>query len=168
MRKTFAILVLCGGLAAGLLLVVAYDLDAIGAALGAADWSGFATICAVHAVFIALLGAAWWALVPHASPLTFIWARLIRDAGADLLPLSQVGGYAMGARAATLRGVPAQVAIASTVVDVTLGYKLPKQGLTISGTVANLLDSTTPDVLGAPIPHRFAWLQVAYDWNGLR
>jgi uncharacterized protein (DUF1800 family) len=29
-------------------------------------------------------------------------------------------------------------------------------------------DSTTPDVLGAPIPHRFAWLQVAYDWDGLR
>ena len=48
MRKTFAILVLCGGVAAGVLLVVAYDLDAVGAALGAAGWSGFATICAVH------------------------------------------------------------------------------------------------------------------------
>jgi iron complex outermembrane receptor protein len=54
------------------------------------------------------------------------------------------------------------------VVDLTLGYKLPKQGVTISGTVANLLDDRTPDVLGAPIPRRFAWLQVAYDFDGLR
>jgi iron complex outermembrane receptor protein len=55
-----------------------------------------------------------------------------------------------------------------TVVDVTLGYKLPDQGITISGTVANALDNQTPDVLGAPIPRRFAWLQVAYDWDGLQ
>ncbi len=57
---------------------------------------------------------------------------------------------------------------ARTVVDITLGYKLPVQGMTISGTVANLLDNHDPDVLGAPIPRRFAWLQVAYDLDGLR
>ena len=54
------------------------------------------------------------------------------------------------------------------VVDLTLGYKLPKQKLTFSGTVANLLDDKHPDVLGAPIPGCLAWLQVAYDWDGLR
>ena len=54
------------------------------------------------------------------------------------------------------------------VVDVTLGYKLVGPGVTISGTVANLGDNKTPDVLGAPIPGRLAWLQVAYDWDGLR
>lgn len=54
------------------------------------------------------------------------------------------------------------------VVDVTLGYKLLDQHLTISGTVANLANNKTPDVLGAPIPGRLAWLQVAYDWDGLR
>jgi iron complex outermembrane receptor protein len=52
------------------------------------------------------------------------------------------------------------------VVDVTLGYKL--RDITITGTVANLADNKTPDVLGAPIPGRLAWLQVAYDWDGLR
>ncbi|HEX5061947.1 MAG TPA: TonB-dependent receptor [Kofleriaceae bacterium] len=57
---------------------------------------------------------------------------------------------------------------ARMVLDLSLGYKLPKQGITISGTVANLLDNNDPDVLGAPIPRRFAWLQVAYDWDGLR
>jgi iron complex outermembrane receptor protein len=54
------------------------------------------------------------------------------------------------------------------VVDVTLGYRLPKYGVTISGTVANLFDDPVPDVLGAPEPGRFAWLQVIYDYNGLR
>jgi iron complex outermembrane receptor protein len=59
--------------------------------------------------------------------------------------------------------VPARV-----VVDITVGYKLAKQGVTISGTVANLLDNNDPDVLGAPIPRRFMWLQLAYDWDGLK
>jgi hypothetical protein len=54
------------------------------------------------------------------------------------------------------------------VVDVTAGYRLPQLGLTMTATVADLLDNTTPDVLGAPVPHRFAWLQVAYDFDGLR
>jgi len=57
---------------------------------------------------------------------------------------------------------------ARVVVDVTLGYKLPKQGLTISGTVSNLFDDPVPDVLGAPEPGRLAWLQVVYDYNGLK
>jgi iron complex outermembrane receptor protein len=54
------------------------------------------------------------------------------------------------------------------VVDVTAGYRLPRVGLTVTGTVSDLLDNTTLDVLGAPVPHRFAWLQVAYDIDGLR
>jgi iron complex outermembrane receptor protein len=54
------------------------------------------------------------------------------------------------------------------VVDVTMGYRLPKQKITISGTVANLFDDQVPDVLGAPIPRRLMWLQLAYDFDGLR
>lgn len=57
---------------------------------------------------------------------------------------------------------------ARIVTDVTVGYKLPKYGVTISGTVSNLFDDPVPDVLGAPEPGRFAWLQVVYDYNGLR
>jgi outer membrane receptor for ferrienterochelin and colicins len=53
------------------------------------------------------------------------------------------------------------------VVDLTLGYRLPKYGMTISGTVANLFDDNVPDVLGAPEPGRYAWLQVMYDYKGL-
>jgi outer membrane receptor for ferrienterochelin and colicin len=54
------------------------------------------------------------------------------------------------------------------VMDVSAGYKIPKAGVTISATVANVLDSTDLDVLGSPTPHRFAWLQLVYDWDGLR
>ena len=54
------------------------------------------------------------------------------------------------------------------VFDVTIGYKLPEQNLTFSGTVANVLDDRVPDVLGAPLPRRYAWLQVAYQFQGLK
>ncbi len=54
------------------------------------------------------------------------------------------------------------------VADITAGYKLPKQRITITGTVANVFDDQVPDVLGAPIPRRLMWLQLSYDWDGLR
>jgi putative membrane protein len=49
-----------------------------------------------------------------------VWGRLVRDAGSELLPLSQVGGYVLGARAVSLTGVAGTMATASTIVDVTL------------------------------------------------
>ena len=44
----------------------------------------------------------------------------MRDAGSDLLPVSSLGGDLMGARVAVLGGVTPILALASTVVDVTL------------------------------------------------
>jgi putative membrane protein len=44
---------------------------------------------------------------------------MIRDSASETLPLSQVGGFVLGARAATLAGVPAALAAASTIVDIT-------------------------------------------------
>jgi putative membrane protein len=43
----------------------------------------------------------------------------VRDSAGEVLPLSQFGGFVIGARAVALRGVPAAEAYASTVVDVT-------------------------------------------------
>ncbi len=31
-----------------------------------------------------------------------------------------------------------------------------------------MFDDRNPDVLGAPIPGRLMWLQLSYDWDGLR
>ena len=44
----------------------------------------------------------------------------MRDSGAEVLPLSQLGGFVMGARAAALSGMSSTLAVASTVVDVTM------------------------------------------------
>jgi glycosyltransferase 2 family protein len=68
------------------------------------------------------MGTAWWALLPGTKPLIFIWGRLVRDAGSEVLPLSQVGGYVLGARAVAFAGVPGTPAAASTIVDVSLEF----------------------------------------------
>ena len=44
---------------------------------------------------------------------------MVREAAGDLLPFSHIGGIALGARATILHGVPAPLAFASTIVDVT-------------------------------------------------
>lgn len=57
---------------------------------------------------------------------------------------------------------------AGLVADLTAGYEIPSQGLAFELTCANLLDNREPDVLGAPTPRRFAFLQASYRFDGLR
>jgi putative membrane protein len=47
---------------------------------------------------------------------------MVRDASANCLPFSQVGGFVFGARAVTLHGIEWHTATASTVVDVTAEF----------------------------------------------
>jgi putative membrane protein len=47
---------------------------------------------------------------------------MVRDASANCLPFSQVGGFVFGARAVTLHGFSWPLATASTVVDVTAEF----------------------------------------------
>jgi putative membrane protein len=44
---------------------------------------------------------------------------MVRDGAAEVLPFSQLGGMALGVRAAILHGIAAPLAIASMIVDVT-------------------------------------------------
>jgi glycosyltransferase 2 family protein len=112
---------LVGGFALTVLLVLHFGAPAVAAALGAAGISGLAIIAVAHLAVIVVMGFAWWLLAPEAGkPMVFVWARLIRDSGAEILPLSQVGGYVLGARALILHGVATAVAVAATVVDLTL------------------------------------------------
>ncbi|HEY1300130.1 MAG TPA: lysylphosphatidylglycerol synthase domain-containing protein [Stellaceae bacterium] len=110
--------------AAGLVLigvlVARVGVGPVAAALAAIGWPGFAAICLIHLGLIAVMGLAWWALLPQARVWVMIWGRLVRDSAAEVLPLSQVGGFVLGARAATLGGVTGSDAAASTIVDVTL------------------------------------------------
>ncbi|HUQ06037.1 MAG TPA: TonB-dependent receptor [Kofleriaceae bacterium] len=59
--------------------------------------------------------------------------------------------------------VPARV-----VLDATLGWSDPEKGWTVSATVANVTDDNTPDVLGAPRPGRYGWVQLGYRYDGLK
>ncbi len=113
------------GLFLGVLLTVAlvfyFGAPAVGAALRTAGLAGLAIIAAVHLVAIVVTGLAWRLLLARpAKAWVFLWGRLMRDAASDLLPVSQVGGYVVGARAVILHGISRAVAAASTVVDVTL------------------------------------------------
>jgi putative membrane protein len=85
-------------------------------------WTGFALFCLCALLLFVLLGAAWQVLLP-AGCAPRLWllvcARLVRDAGAEVLPFSQIGGIALGVRAAILQGLAAPLAAASMIVDVT-------------------------------------------------
>jgi putative membrane protein len=111
------------GLLLGTCIVGYYGFGAVGSALIAIRWSGFFVVLAYHLALIWFLGLAWYIALPPprpSGPLTMVWGRLIRDSGSEVLPLSQLGGFVMGARAAIVAGLPGPLSFASTVVDVTL------------------------------------------------
>src|SRR5207248_948965 len=88
----------------------------------AVGWGGFAILCLYSLALFLLLGAAWHVLLRDSSLAAlkvFVWARLVRDAAAEVLPLSQLGGIVLGARAAMLHGVSPTLDFASRIVDVT-------------------------------------------------
>jgi putative membrane protein len=120
-----AALLLLLGLAGATALVAWIGAGAIAATLLTVGWGGFALICGVHFCLIALNGIAWYALTLDVAarrwPM-FIWARLVRTAAADVLPLSQLGGPAAGIRVAILHDLPGAIAAASVIVDVAIEF----------------------------------------------
>src|SRR3984893_12405038 len=110
------------GFALALYLVMYVGLGAVFSAAVTVGWSGFAILCFYASGVFLLLGAAWYVLLPDSSPTrlwVFVWARMVRDAAAEVLPFSQLGGIVLGARAAILHGVATPLAFASMIVDVT-------------------------------------------------
>ena len=103
-------------------LIGYFGADTVIRSLLAVGWAGFVTICLIHLALMALMGIAWWTLLPGARPWISIWGRMVRDAGSEVLPLSQVGGYLLGARAIAIAGIPGTAAAASTIVDVSLEF----------------------------------------------
>ena len=110
------------GLAAIAALVIHSGAAPVARSLLAVGIVGFAAICLIHLVLIAVMGIAWWALLPGAKPWAAIWARLVRDSASEVLPLSQIGGYVLGARALAVAGVSRSDAAAGTIVDVSLEF----------------------------------------------
>ena len=110
------------GLATAVYLVFYVGLGSVFSAIGSLGWSGFALLCGLGLALYALLSVGWFVLIPG-NPAkrwpTFFWGRAVRDFAGEVLPLSQFGGFVIGARAIALHGISAADAYASTVVDVT-------------------------------------------------
>ena len=105
-------------------------LPAIARAFGAVGVDGFGLVVLMHVPLIALLGAAWWSIGrtnPRAVLPSFIAARLARDSVAELLPFSQVGGFAAGVHVLSLTGIAARAGARSLFADLLMefGAKLP-------------------------------------------
>ena len=86
--KVIPIIAAIVGLAMIGTLVGYFGAGAVVRSLRAIGWAGFSAICVIHLVVISLEGIAWRLLVPGAQVWAFIWGRLIRDAGSEVLPVS--------------------------------------------------------------------------------
>jgi putative membrane protein len=105
-------------------------LPAIGRAFAAVGADGFGLVVLIHVPLIALLGVAWWSIGgtnPRAVLPSFVAARLARDSVAELLPFSQLGGFAAGVHVLSLTGIPARTGARSLLADLLMEFfaKLP-------------------------------------------
>jgi glycosyltransferase 2 family protein len=124
MKRLSYILAALGVLVA-ILLVSYFGFGNVVASISRIGWFEFAVIVVWQLVLFAILGVAWDVITPN-NPLrrlwVMIWGRMVRDAAANCLPFSQVGGFIFGARAVTLHGIEWHTATATTVVDVTAEF----------------------------------------------
>ena len=120
--RAFSIAALIIGLAISVAVVVSFGVTEIAAAFLRLGAGGFLVLCLAHAPVVAVMGLAWRFCLPKWSAVRapgVIAARMLRDASAEVLPLSELGGYVIGARAAVLAGATSLEAAASTLLDLT-------------------------------------------------
>lgn len=118
--KFGAIAALLAGLAVAVFVVLHIGIAPVLDAVAKVGWGGFALIVLCGLGVAGILATALFALLSdHAPWLAFLAARQLRDSASDVLPFTQIGGIAIGARAIILGGVPAPFAFAGAMVDVT-------------------------------------------------
>ncbi len=114
------------GLVAALLLVSYFGFGNVLTAVSRVGWPKFGLIIGWQLVLFVILGSAWDMITPSRAIMRrrwlLIWGRMVRDASANCLPFSQVGGFVFGVRAVTLQGMEWHTATASTIVDVTAEF----------------------------------------------
>ncbi len=109
---------------------------------------GLALVALIHLPVIAATGSAWWLIgaeLPGAAPWKFIWARYVREATAEVLPFSQLGGIVAGARTLTLTGLES-IPVAATLLADLLIEQLAKLPYVLAGVAMLLLGAR-----GAPL-----------------
>jgi putative membrane protein len=111
------------GLTGGTALAAWYGFGPIGRAILSVGGGGFALFCLWQMAVFAILGFGWWTVAGEGGRLSIlIWGRMVRDSASCCLPFSQVGGFLLGARAASLHGMPWRMATISMVVDLTAEF----------------------------------------------
>jgi putative membrane protein len=149
-RLIFAIAL---GLAVLALVLPQFDLGAVRAALAQAGWGGFAIIVLAGLAAEVVLALGLYPLLPEWPPLpVIVAARQLRDSSGDVLPITQLGGVAFGARALVLAGLKAVPASAAVTADLTT--ETFAQGLyVLVGVLASLSllhgDATLSPYVGA-------------------
>ncbi len=121
MKKTSVILAI-GGVALAVVLVVWVGAGKIVRAVTAVGWWGFAGLVVWQLGMFLLLASAWRRVCPGVRLRTLVWGRLVREGGPNILPFSEVGGLAFGARAIMLAGVTPERAVASSIADVAAEF----------------------------------------------
>jgi putative membrane protein len=103
-------------------LIAYYGFHAVAAQMLTVGVWHLVSVAALQAAILGVAGWAWWLVMPRPGPTPWpvIGARLIREAGSELLPFSAVGGYLMSARALAAQNAWGVGAMASLIVDVTL------------------------------------------------
>jgi putative membrane protein len=121
--RTSAIAITAIGVVVAIVVIARFNFGAVLAAISPIGATNFLVVIAAQLALYIPLGLAWWLVAPDEAPgraAVFVWARLMREAGSDVLPVSQVGGVVIAVRAASSGGVATAVAFGSSVVDITL------------------------------------------------
>jgi len=126
------------GLAVLAAVLLRFDLGAVASALARVGWGGFVLIVAAGLAAEGVLALGLYPLLPQKVSLpVLVAARQLRDSTGDVLPITQLGGVAFGARALVLAGMPAAQASAAVTADLTT--ETFAQGLyVLAGVLASL------------------------------
>lgn len=99
--------------------LLAPELQSLPALLAQAGWLALAAMVAAHAVPVALCGAAWACVVPHAALADMVAVRWIRDGFNEMLAVVPLAGEAAALRLLGRLGAKPAVAAAGLVADLT-------------------------------------------------
>jgi len=126
----WAVIFFAAGSAILIALIIYVGVQPVLKAAVSLGFGGLALVSIVRLGVTGLVGSAWFVVsrgLVGGRPADFIWARLVREAAGEVLPFSQLGGYAAGVRALTLAEVSPLPATLSTFADLIAEFlgKLP-------------------------------------------
>jgi putative membrane protein len=157
--KIVAPIAAIAGLAVITGLIAYYGFASVLAAVISTKW-GTVLVVAARATALAAAGIGWWFLLmpPACSPYAFVGARFVREAVNSLVPFAVVGGDVAGARLLAQLGIPANLAIASVLIDIfvqvvcLLIFVLAGIGIVLELAGAYRLSATTFVMLAIAVP----------------